>query len=157
MLISNLSNKARKKLLEFGFTENSDINCEQEGGNALYGWFSFTPLMYAAYQGEGDIVQELVQNGAELNKTDEFFKFTALMWAAWEGRDKVVEHLLAAGADSTYESNYRGKSCNAYSLSKKESCCSFVGFLQRVKKVVGTADVDHTHEILNPNRKIKRC
>lgn len=156
MLISELSPKSIKKLSQFGFRDNADINGEQEGGNACYGWFSFTPLMYAAYQGEADLALELIEKGAKLNEKDNFFAYTALMWAAWAGRDKVVEHLLKAGADSTYEAITRRESDSAYSLSKKESCCSIIGFSQRIKKIIGTADFDHTREMLNPNPKLKR-
>ena len=155
MLIRNLSNEAIKKLAAFGFSKNSDINHEQEGGNALWGWYSFTPLMYAAYQGDILLVKELVINGADLNRKDEFFSFTALMWAADAGRDKVVEHLLKAGADSTHTSKYRDKDVDAYSLSKNKqgSCCSIIGFWHKAQKVLGTADFDNTCELLNSYRK----
>ena len=153
MLIKNLSNAAIKKLSAFGFNKNSDINHERQGGNALWGWFSFTPLMYAAYQGHMDLVKELVMNGAILNLKDESFEFTALMWAAHAGKDKVVKYLLDGGADSTYKCNYQGKLRDAYSLAKKESCCSIVGFWQRAQKVLGTADFDNTRSILYSRRK----
>jgi ankyrin repeat protein len=153
MLIKNLSNEAIKKLSAFGFNKTSSINHERQGGNALWGWLSFTPLMYAAYRGDIDLVKELIINDADLNIKDEFFEFTALMWAAYAGRDKVVKHLLDKGADFRHQSEYQGKLRDAYSLSKKESCCSMVGFWQRAEKVLGTADFDNTRSILNSYQK----
>ena len=87
MLIKNLSNKAIKKLSAFGFDKNSSINHERQNGNALWGWRSFTPLMYAAYRGDIDLVKELIINGADLNIKDELSEFTALMWAAYAGEE----------------------------------------------------------------------
>ena len=69
------------------------------------------------------------------------------------GRDKVVKHLLDKGADFTHKSEYQEELRDAYSLSKKESCCSIVGFWQRAEKILGTADFDNTHSILNSYQK----
>lgn len=150
MLIKELSIESKKKLSTFCFKENLDINQELQGGNALWGFYSFTPLMYAAFQGDLNLVKELVEKGADLNKKDEFFDSTALMWAASKGQNKIVEYLLKSGADATYRSNSFGKPQNAYSLSKKSSCCSVMGFWQRTKETLGLADFDNTQRLLTP-------
>ena len=153
MLIKNLSIAAIVKLLAFGFTKEWNINDERQGGNASYGWFSFTPLMYAVYQGDLPLVKELIENKADLEKKDELFNFTALMWAALRGRYKVVSYLLTEGADIKHKAEWNGKMQDAYMLSKKEKCCSLIGFWQRAQKTLGIADIDKAHKVIISYRK----
>jgi len=153
MLVKELSTESRRKLSAFSFKKDLDINQEMLGGNTLWGFYSFTPLMYAAFQGDLKLVKELIENGADLNKKDDFFDYTALMWAASKGHDKMVDYLLKSGADATYKTIANGKPQNAYSMSKKSPCCSVMGFWQRAKETLGMADFDNTCRLLYAYRK----
>lgn len=156
-LIRDLSEESMNKLAAslMGFDINSDINNEVEGGHPLWGWFTFTPLMYASYIGDVDLVRELVNAGANLDLKDETFNYTALMWAAENGYDKVVECLLAAGAYATQQSTKWNEKHDAYSLSKFYPGYSFFGIYQRLLKITGKADFEHTHELLKSHHKFK--
>jgi ankyrin repeat protein len=58
----------------------------------------FTPLMEAARQGQGEMVQLLLARGADHDMQTESGK-SPLHWAAMSGNLQVVEYLLAAGSD----------------------------------------------------------
>ena len=77
-----------KALLDAG----ADVNLRVNNG--------VTPLM-AACGPYPAAVRLLIENGAEVNATDEIENFTALMYAAAEGLTPVVDILLDAGADPT--------------------------------------------------------
>ncbi len=57
-----------------------------------------TPLMYAAANGDLDMVRTLIQHGAEIDGRDALGR-TALMHAVWFAHDGIVKELLAHGAD----------------------------------------------------------
>lgn len=57
-----------------------------------------TCLILAARTGRDDIVDALLEHGAEVDKRDEGFAQTALMVAAREGHASIVRRLLALGA-----------------------------------------------------------
>ena len=59
-----------------------------------------TPLHYASYQGNIEIVQELISRGAKVNSTNNH-GFTPLFYAAQRERVEVCSLLLDAGADPT--------------------------------------------------------
>lgn len=147
MLIKELSSIARKKLSLFGFKIEDSIDREIAGGSCL-GFFSFTPLMYAAYRGDLDLVIELVKSKAMLDTQDSFLEFTALMHAASQGKAEVVEYLLINDADIHHQSRFLGTMQNAYTLSKKKSCYSALGLWQRAQKITGSTDMDETHKII---------
>jgi ankyrin repeat protein len=58
-----------------------------------------SPLLLAARAGEPDIVEALLENGAEVDARDPHFGQTALMVAVREGRLEVAQRLIEAGAD----------------------------------------------------------
>jgi ankyrin repeat protein len=60
------------------------------------GW---TPLFWAAGNGENEIISLLVQYGADVNIRDRD-GVTSLHWAAWKGQFSSVETLLDFGADA---------------------------------------------------------
>lgn len=59
-------------------------------------------LHLAAAEGRVDLCEMLLQQGADVNQTDQkpTMGVTALFAAAWEGRKDVCELLLAWGADA---------------------------------------------------------
>ena len=52
--------------------------------------------------GSVEIVDALVQAGANSNLSDERYGYSPLIFAAWKGHADVVEKLVAAGADVTF-------------------------------------------------------
>jgi len=58
----------------------------------------FTPLIIAAYNNQSDIIELLLQHGADSNIGDHNGN-TALMGAVFKGYDPIVYKLLDAGAD----------------------------------------------------------
>ena len=57
-----------------------------------------TPLMHATEQGSCDVVNILIEAGADVNMCDKV-GITALMIAASHGDEDCVRTLIAAGAD----------------------------------------------------------
>lgn len=58
-----------------------------------------TPLICAAFAGDFEVAQVLVESGADVNAESLPVRFTALMWAAQKGSADTVRLLLKAGAD----------------------------------------------------------
>ncbi|PIG84613.1 hypothetical protein AARAC_010916 [Aspergillus arachidicola] len=69
-------------------------------------------LMAACAKGHNEIVQMLLQHGADVNTHDEFYG-TALQAACYEGHDKVVEMLLEEGADVNRHGRFYGTALQA--------------------------------------------
>jgi len=66
------------------------------------GILGMTPLMFAAREGNSDVVTELLDNGASVNAqatTGSVAKWTALSFSAAEGHVEIVKLLLKRGAD----------------------------------------------------------
>jgi len=61
----------------------------------------FTPLHAACLAGHYSIVRLLIQNGADLERTDGRLNWTCLHWAVSGGNIKVIELLLEKGATIT--------------------------------------------------------
>ncbi len=57
------------------------------------------PLIAAASAGDAEIVEVLLQHGANINAINNYNEYTALISAVEGGHLKVVEHLLQRGAD----------------------------------------------------------
>lgn len=73
----------------------SDIDCIEDE----------YPLIYAAENGDEDIVKALLQAGADVNQTDSDNN-TALMQATENGHNKIVKLLIKNGADVDMENDY---------------------------------------------------
>ena len=67
--------------------------------NCISGHFDATPLSYASYRGHKNMVQLLLDRGAETNKGDDNFGFVPLHYATRKGNRDVAEMLLHGGAD----------------------------------------------------------
>ncbi|KAK5635619.1 hypothetical protein RRF57_011331 [Xylaria bambusicola] len=57
-----------------------------------------TPLSWAARNGHEEIVQLLVEKGADIESKDSIGR-TPLLWAAEEGHQEIVQLLVEKGAD----------------------------------------------------------
>ena len=66
--------------------------------NAKGGWREWTPLHYAALNGNKEIVELLIAKGADMNVTANE-EWTPLHTTALEGNKEVVELLIAKGVD----------------------------------------------------------
>ena len=74
-----------------------------ESGAELENHYFYTPLAYAAYQGNENVVRYLLQRGARVNGAAQqggTYSNTPLMMAAIQGHERIVRTLLAAGADA---------------------------------------------------------
>ena len=63
----------------------------------------FTALIYAAASGDGDIITQLIDGGADVNYRGAN-GWNSLSWAVAEGNADAVEQLIDAGADVNVKS-----------------------------------------------------
>jgi len=106
--------KARTKLdeMNIAYDENSFVQKASEGdvqavGNFLLGGMDpnvtdekgNTALIAAAKEGHQEIVQLLLEKGADIEGRDSKFGGTPLIWAAIRGQTDTVKLLLEKGAD----------------------------------------------------------
>ena len=70
----------------------TDVNAKGENVNKV------APLHIAAYQGQKEIIELLIANGADVNFKD-INSSTPLHWAVLHVQPKIVELLIANGAD----------------------------------------------------------
>ncbi|KAL8818626.1 MAG: hypothetical protein Q9223_002785 [Gallowayella weberi] len=73
-----------------------DVNAADEEGRA--------PITYASCFGHEDVVQALIQAGADVDKKDKN-QWTALMWAMTNRHKNIAKMLLDSGASSTVKSS----------------------------------------------------
>lgn len=76
-----------RALLESGY----DPNLETHTG--------VTPMMLAVSRGHREIVRQLIEAGADLDRPDPGTGMPPIAIAAFQGKERIVEDLLAAGAD----------------------------------------------------------
>ena len=89
-----LENKEMPEYIKFAKVDmlvnlGVNINAKDEGETAL---------MKASQNGHKEIVEILLENGADVNVKNRD-NWTALMWASWNGYKEIVEILLENGAD----------------------------------------------------------
>ena len=73
-----------------------DINCLKPSFCHYYNWS--TPLQEASFEGHKDVVQLLLDRGADPNKENKD-GLIPIHFAAWGGQKDVVQHFLYRGAD----------------------------------------------------------
>lgn len=77
---------------------NTEINrIDREG---------YTPLAYAAERGCLDLVKKLVEEGAEVDATDDYPHWTPLLRAAEQRHAAVVRYLLSRGANVNVKAGF---------------------------------------------------
>ncbi len=74
-----------------GLSKGADINAKDDDG--------FTPLHWTAIKGHKEIVELLIDNGANVNPKGDEFGMTPLHKAASKGHREITELLIANGAD----------------------------------------------------------
>lgn len=111
-----------KLLLEKGADANTVCEIENEHID-----ISPTPLMNAAYRGNTNIINMLLENGADINYTTDF-GMTALMMAASYNQFEVAKMLLENNADTSVTNTY---GYTALDLAKSEDYKNMVELLEK--------------------------
>lgn len=79
-----------------------------------------SPLVAAAFHDHADVVEYLIQHGADVDETDDNIvtgSYTALHWAAEHGHAEVAKRLLERGADSSLKNRY-GKTARQLAIQQ---------------------------------------
>ena len=103
-LLQAIENDDAPKVREI-LSSGVNVNSENDGGEF--------PLETACWHGNKEIVELLIENGADVNYADEGEFRTALMMASHHGHAEIVQLLLKHGADVNAEDDY-----NATSLTR---------------------------------------
>ncbi|PTY41398.1 ankyrin repeat domain-containing protein [Brachyspira hampsonii] len=111
-----------KLLLEKGADANTVCEIENEHTD-----ISSTPLMNAAYRGNTNIINMLLENGADINYTTDY-GMTALMMAASFNQFEAAKVLLENNADTSVTDEY-GRT--ALDLAKSEDYKDIVELLEK--------------------------
>ena len=83
----------------YGHLDQVKSALEQGANPNFKGKGGFTPIVIAARNGYLDIVQYLLDHGAEMDKRDNSRKKSALLAAAFKSQNQVAEYLMTHGAD----------------------------------------------------------
>lgn len=82
-------------------TEFKNILAQHKGGVDFFDENGMTALQHAAYKGNKDMVQLLLDRGADVNSGKHEYNYTALHFGALSGSSEVCKLLLDAGAKPT--------------------------------------------------------
>ena len=96
-LLQAIENDDAPKVREI-LSSGVNVNSENDGGEF--------PLETACWRGNKEIVELLIENGANANYADEGEFRTALMMASRHGHAEIVRLLLKHGADVNAEDDY---------------------------------------------------
>jgi Zn-dependent protease with chaperone function len=90
--------------IDYGIEQflNSDPLPELESG---YETEDVPPIIYAVANGDAQKVQSYIQNGEDINVTDND-SWTPLHWAVKDGNEEIVQLLIDAGAEINSEDTY---------------------------------------------------
>ncbi|XP_071078467.1 serine/threonine-protein phosphatase 6 regulatory ankyrin repeat subunit C-like [Haliotis cracherodii] len=72
------------------------------------GWWSRTPVMWAALRGHRDVVELLVSKGADVSLVDEYGD-NICHWACWEGYVEIVKYVLSLNVVDIDDRNNSGQ------------------------------------------------
>ncbi|AEM23266.1 ankyrin repeat-containing protein [Brachyspira intermedia PWS/A] len=103
-----------EEMVKFLLAKGADANtvCEIENEHI---YMPPTPLMNAVYNGNTNIINMLLENGADINYTNDS-DMTPLIYAAYKGNTNIINTLLENGADINY-TNYYGMTALMYAAS----------------------------------------
>lgn len=97
MKLTELSRTSRNQLFSAKFNLDTEINEIQTYMDA-FGYFEYAPLHYAAMTGDLALIQELCNNGADIDMVAPYHDQTPLTWAAQSGKASAVKLLIQLGA-----------------------------------------------------------
>lgn len=102
-----------EEMVKFLLEKGADANtvCEIENEHIC---MPPTPLMNAVYNGNTNIINMLLENGADINYTTD--EMTPLIYAAYKGNTNIINTLLENGVDINY-TNYYGMTALMYAAS----------------------------------------
>ncbi len=95
-IVKNNDLALAKKLI----TEGADVNQKDSRGNSL--------LIVSAADGHAEMVELLLESGADINAVDASMKATALHAAAYLGHPEVMQVLIERGIDIDAQGPYNG-------------------------------------------------
>ncbi|XP_045474215.1 ankyrin repeat and MYND domain-containing protein 2 isoform X1 [Harmonia axyridis] len=107
---------------------------------------SMTPLQHAAYKGNKEIVQLLLDHGSDVNLCEHQHNYTALHFAGLSGNPAVCISLLLAGAKAQVTNSVGRTPCQMAGFVGNNNC------VDAINHFVPREDVDYylTHEPLLP-------
>jgi len=100
-LLQAIENDDTQKVREI-LSAGVNVNFEDDGGEF--------PLQIACWRGKKEIVELLIENGADVNYADESEFHTALMMASRHGHAEIVRLLLKHGAHVNAKDDYENTS-----------------------------------------------
>jgi Ankyrin repeats (many copies) len=124
---------AVKQLLESG----SDVNAKQRG-------LEMTPLHYAIETGYLEVVECLVDHGADITAKTKT-GWSALHLAAYKGNLEIVHYLINQGANSDAQDNKKRTACDLASTNGQEQITTFLKHYSLLEKAIRTKP---TYDIL---------
>ena len=112
------------------------VNIEEEGG-----WMNKkTPLIAACERGELEVVDCLLNHGADPTHRPPSSFFGPLQWAAWKGHAAILERLIKAGVD--INDNQGGEGETALILASRDGHVDVVDFLLSQGADTETTDME---------------
>jgi len=160
--IQDLPARSQIKLYDGGFKPNESLNKEKIrqvwGGYALFSDDFHTPLSYAIWYGDFDLMIDLVEAGSDLSYRGGPGYLPPLMFAAELGRVEMVSY-LAQWVDPNETIEEWGKTVSALTKATKTrnaSPCSLIGLFNVAQKIYGSGDIDATCDVLEQYRPPER-
>ncbi|MEI0491988.1 ankyrin repeat domain-containing protein [Brachyspira intermedia] len=105
-----------EEMVKFLLEKGADANtvCEIENEHI---YMPPTPLMNAVYNGNTNIINMLLENGADINYTTD--EMTPLIYAAYKVNTNIINTLLENGVDINY-TNYYGMTALMYAANSNQ-------------------------------------